>query len=180
MDIKMNADGKEFTGTSGANATPCQAVLLIAGATPFVTASLSAATEVFDSAGGTSGALTTAVNYGFTVDLSAGTATVIRSGLYDIELSLEDFSNGSAAGNVTFDVQKNAAAFSGNDVLSVTRVAATAKAGLHMVRRVALVKGDAIRARATNSGAGGAVTVTGGSLRITQVADSITNKTAPV
>jgi hypothetical protein len=180
MDLKMSSDGKESSGTGQQNTTACQAVLLIAGATPFVTASLSAATEVFDGTAGGSGGLTTAVNYGFTIDLAAGTATVIRSGLYDIELSLDDFSNGSAAGNVTFDVQKNSAAFSGNDVMSVTRVAATAKAGLVLERRVALVKGDVIRARVTNSGAGGAVTVTGGSLRITQVADSITNKVAPV
>ena len=162
------------------NATPVQAVLLIAGATPYVTASLNTATEVFDSVGGTSGALSTAVNYGFTIDLAAGTATVIKSGTYDVELSIDDFSNSAAVANVTFDVQKNAVAFTGNDVMSVTRAASTAKAGLVLKRRVALVKGDVLRCRVTNSGAGLVVTVTGGQLSITQVADSLTNKVAPV
>lgn len=181
MELRNNVDGKEFTGTNGANTTACQAELVIGGATPYVTATLgAAATEVFDSTGGTSGGVLAGEAYGITVDIVAGTLTIVKSGLYDVELSLDDYANGSATGNVTFDVQKNAAALTGTETMSVTRVAATAKAGLVLKRRLALLKGDALRCRVTNSAAGGTITVTGGVLLVTQVADSITNKVAPV
>jgi hypothetical protein len=180
MDLKMSSDGKESSGTGQQNTTACQAELVIAGATPFVTASLSTATEVFDSVGGTSGGTLSGGVYGITLDNANGLLTIGRSGIYDVELSIEDFVNSLAAGNVTFDVQKNSAALTGTDTMSMVRVAATTKQGLYIKRRLSLTKGDTLRARVTNSGAGGTVTVTGGVLIVTQVADSTANKTAPV
>lgn len=175
MDIRVNGDGQVQPSPRG-NATPAYGVLLIAGATPFVTASNPAA-EVLDSAGAGSGGVTAGSAFGVTQTIASGLLTIVRPGVYDVELDLEDVSCGAGSGNVAFSVLKNGAAFSGSDVMTVTKAAATAKAGMRIKRRVALTKGDTVSATVT-SAAGNAITITGGTLSVTQVADSITDKTA--
>lgn len=177
MDIR-NTDGGIHSSAKVMNATPAFGVLLIAGATPYVTADIGSTNEVLDSTGGGSGGVTAGSAFGVTQTIATGLLTVQRSGYYEVELEVTEFSNGAAVGNVTFSVEKNSAAFSGEDVLATTRAAATGKAGLSLKGVRQLKTGDTIRAKVADSGAGGAVTITKGYLKIKQIADSITDKTA--
>lgn len=165
----MSSDGRANVGTGPMNATACHGELIIGGGTAFASAS-NPASEVIDGTGVAAGR-----SYGTTLDAAAGTITVLESGDYDVELVLADYSSGVASGNVQFDAQVDGAAASSR--IQAIRAAATAKAGLALKKRVALVKGQAVRAIVT-SAAGGVQTITEGVLRVTQVS-TLSTKAVP-
>lgn len=165
MDVRNNADGQVIANASGANAAPACGELVYGGGTAFASASNPAA-EVLDGTGVTVGGN----SLGVTEDATAGTLTIGRTGDYDVELVLADFSSGTASGNVQFDVQKDGATFATTKRMQAIRVAATAKAGLVIKKRQRLTKGNVLRTVVT-SAAGAVQTVTEGVLRVTQVKD---------
>ncbi len=165
MDIRANDDGQVVAPAGVHNAAPACGELVYGGGTAFTSASNPAA-EVIDGTGVAVGGL----SLGVTENATNGTLTITRTGDYDVELNLADFSSGTASGNVQFDVQKNGAAFSGTSRMQVIRVAATAKAGVIVKKRQRLKKGDVLRTVVT-SAAGAVQTVTEGVLRATQVKD---------
>jgi hypothetical protein len=169
MDLRVNSDG-QLSPSVRQNTTPAFGELVIGGGTAFASGS-NPSDEVIDGTGVTAGAS----SFGTTVSATDGTITVNRPGIYDIELNLEDFSSGTASGNVQFSVQKNAAALTVR--MQAIRVAATAKAGLSIKKRQVLAKGDVIRAVVT-SAAGAVQTITEGRLSVVQVADLTSDKTA--
>lgn len=160
-DIRVNNDGELHP--DGLNAAPQHGELVIGGGTAFASASNPNA-EVIDGTGVAAGQ-----SKGATLSATNGTITIDRAGTYEVELNLADFSCGAASGNVQFDVQKNAGAFTRR--MQAIRAAATGKGGLVIKQRQALVKGDVVRAIVT-SAAGNAITVTEGILRVTQVTDT--------
>jgi hypothetical protein len=181
MDLRSNTDGAFICDTSRSNTTPAFGELRIGTAAAFVTASLSAATEVIDAAGGTSGASLMGSSFGLTADIATGTFTIIRSGLYELELNLASYTNSLAAGNVTIAVEKNGTALAQPDAVSETQVAATsATLGRRHTRIVSLIKGDVLRVTVTNSAAGGTVSILNSTFRVRQLADSIIDKVAGV
>ena len=172
VDVRMNNDGRQSQGTGPMNATPCHGELIIGGGTAFASGSNPTA-EVIDGTGVVAGR-----SYGVTLDTATGTLVPLESGDFDIELNLADFSSGAASGNVQFDVQVDGAALASTNRMQAIRVAATAKAGLILKKRIALVKGQAVRAVVT-SAAGLVQTITEGSLSIRQVS-TLSTKAAPV
>lgn len=171
MLVRMNQDGKEFSGTGPVNATPAFGELILAGATPGVIATGSSA-EVYDSALSTSGGCVAGAAYGVTQTIASGLLTIVRAGVYEVGLDLQDFSCTTATGNVAFDVQKNAAAIAGDNVMKLTNLAAVGKSSASMKRFLTLAKDDTIRVVVT--AASTVVTVTGGRLYVKQIADAST------
>lgn len=165
-----NSDGEAVTagGAGLLNASPAGGQLLFGGGTAFTSASNPSA-EVLDGTGVNAGASP----LGVSLDATAGTITINRSGFYLVSLALHDFSCGAASGNVQFDVQVNSADISGTGMrLQVIRAASTAKAGVTMEKVVSLKKGDVVRTIVT-SAAGTVITVTEGTLRVTQIRERV-------
>jgi hypothetical protein len=166
----LRDDSGAITSVSGVevNCSPAVGELVYGGGTAFTSASNPSA-EVLDGTGVTAGSN----SFGVTQSATDGTITVNRGGDYAIELTLADFSCGAASGNVQFDVQVNGAAIASTDRMQAIRVAATAKGGLSLKKIVRLASGDAVRVIVT-SAAGNVITVTEGSLCVTQVKDRVT------
>lgn len=171
MDIRSNDDGQVLSGTGMSNAAPACGELILGGGTAYASGANPAAATILGT-GVTAGGRSLAC----TESAAAGSLTVLRTGDYDVELNVADYSSATASGNVQFDVFVNAAAFATTNRLQCIRVAATAKAGLLIKKRVRLSAGDVVTCNIT-SAAGGIQTVTEGVLRVTQVKDLSTKTT---
>jgi hypothetical protein len=138
-----------------------------------------AATEAIDN---TTTEVVAARDYRVTPAVTAGTLTVEEAGEYLVELSIADFSSGSATGNITFYVEYapdgvtfaalDATDAGGGGAMSVTRAASTAKAGVTLSAVQHLNGRSKVRGMVTASGASGITTVTTGRFRIVKLADN--------
>lgn len=114
-----------------------------------------------------------------TLSLSAGTIAVPRDGIYLIRLELTNVTAASNSANISFILQKNAAALTNTKTINWINAAAVLP-GLagSCTARVSLVKGDLIRAVFTGS-VGGVVTIGNGSLCVQMLGDALSAPTVP-
>lgn len=125
--------------------------------------------EVLDQA---SAQLVTVQEKGVTLDLTAGTITVARSGTYLCRLSLSKVSSASVSGVMDFTIQKNSAALSPSITLGLLQPAvANNSMNGSCEGRIDLVKGDVLRCVVTGT-IGGIITVTAGRFCVEMLADA--------
>lgn len=167
--------GDIVSNTSPTNCTPAFGELVLAGATAGVISTASS-NEVLDSAYSTSGGCLAGAAFGVTQTIATGLLTIVRTGYYEVELDLPDYAATTGTGTVAFSVQKNAAAFAGEDVMTITGTAVAAvRISAHLKKIVRLVKNDTIRATVT--AASTVVTINKGTLSVKQISDEITDLT---
>lgn len=152
------------------------AQLILGGGTPFASGSNPTA-EDLKATGVSLGR-----SYRATPLVSAGTITIIEAGDYEVEINLFDHSEGSASGNVEFDIVYapdgvTFAAFAATDAtggggrMQALSLALTTKERLVCKKIQKLFAGSKIKAQVT-SAAGGVCTVTDGILSVTKLADT--------
>ena len=162
--VRVNGDGG--LAPPGLNADGVYGVLNIGGGTDFDTAA-NPTDEVIDGTGVAAG-----VAFGCTLDAAAGTITVSRPGVYELDLNLSEISSASASGVITANLQKNSAAFSPVITGKLLQPAVAANfMDLNIRRIVTLAKGDVIRAVLTGT-VGGVIKIENGSLMVKQLTDS--------
>jgi hypothetical protein len=174
MQVRSTLDSKIAPAQLEAEAH--RGELVLGGGTAFASASNPSA-EVIDGTGVSAGA-----SNGCTLSATDGTVTIARAGLYLVELELQDFSCGAASGNVqftgdyapdgtTYAAFGATAATGGGGRMQAIRLALTTKESIRLSRVQSLKVGSKVRFTVT-SAAGGAITVTEGSLRLTQLSDA--------
>ena len=162
--VRMNDDGGLVP--PGMNADGDYGTLRIGGGTDFDTAS-NPTNEVIDGTGVAAG-----LAFGCTLDATAGTITVNRTGVYELYLNLSEVSAASASGVITANLQKNSAAFSPPITGKLLQPAVAANfMDLNVRRIVSLVKNDVIRAVLTGT-TGGVIKVEHGELGLVQLSDA--------
>jgi hypothetical protein len=174
MQVRSTLDSKIAPAQLEAEAH--RGELILGGGTAFTSAQ-HPSSEVLDGTGVAAG-----LSNGCTLSTSAGTIAVARAGKYLCELELQDFSCGAASGNVQFSLQyapdgTTFAAFSTSagagegGRMQAIRLALTTKESIRLSRVQSLAVGGKVRAIVT-SAAGDVITVTEGSLRLTQLSDA--------
>lgn len=177
----VNTIGLVRRAKSGARVEPdlfsvgAGAELLYGGGTPFASSSNPAAVDV----------KATGVSLGRSFrasgTVSTGVLNVVDAGIYEVSLMLDDHSEGSASGNVQYDVVYapdgvTFAAFSATETaggggrMQALSLALTTSERLHCSRWQLLNGGSKVLLRVT-SAAGGVCTITDGRLRITKIFD---------
>jgi hypothetical protein len=173
MQVRSTLDSKIAPAQLEAEAH--RGELVIGGGTAFASASNPSA-EVIDGTGVSAGK-----SNGCTLSTSAGTITIARAGDYLVEFEAQDFSCGAASGNVQFTgdyapdgstfAAFDASAAGGGGRMQAIRLALTTKESIRLSRVQNLKVGSKVRMTVT-SAAGNAITVTEGSLRVTQLSDA--------
>lgn len=125
--------------------------------------------EVLDQA---TAQLVTTLAQGVTIDLTAGTITILRAGNYELSLNLSKVSSASASGVMDFSFQKNGSALVPAVTLGLLQPAVAANSmSAHAIGVVPLVAGDVIRAVVTGT-VGGVITVASGRIRVRMLSDA--------
>lgn len=126
--------------------------------------------EVLDQA---TAQLVTVQAKGVTIDLTAGTITVLRDGIYELELTLAKVSSASASGVMDFTIQKNSASLSPSVTLGLLQpaVAANFMSATTGRANVLLAAGDVIRCVVTGT-VGGVITVAAGRFSVEMKSDA--------
>lgn len=174
MQVRVIEDGK--VSPQGLEAQASYGELVIGGGTAFVTTSATPSAEVIDGTGVSAGK-----SDGVTLSATDGTIEIDRAGDYLVEFDAQDFSCGAASGNVQFTGEYapdgstfaafNATTAGGGGRMQAIRLALTTKESIRLCRVQSLKVGSKVRVSIT-SAAGGNITVTEGSLRVTQIADA--------
>lgn len=125
--------------------------------------------EVLDQA---TAQLVTELDQGVGINLTNGTITIERAGVYEIELVLSKVAAATASGVMDFTVQKNSAALSPTISLGLLQPAVNANhMSAHAKGLATLVLGDVLRVVVTGT-VGGVITITSGRFIVRQVSDS--------